>query len=85
MVKKKPLQTVVFVSVLNHFRHPWNCEGDVSPNRSTEPPIFLPLSPENDTVYAEDTISLSSSLNAGTPNTLKVGNSVLEHDAYHLS
>jgi len=53
----------------NPFHHAWICEGDVSPSRSTEPPTFLPLSPENDTVHAVDTISLSSSLNAGNSST----------------
>ena len=35
------------------------CEGDVSSVRGTEPPQFLVLSPENYTVYAADTVTLS--------------------------
>jgi len=37
------------------------CEGDVSSDRSAEPPTFSELSSENHTVFAADTISLSLS------------------------
>ena len=69
----------------NPLHYAWICEGGVSPSRSTEPPTFLPLSPENDTVHAVDTISLSSSLNVRNSSTLKVGNSVLDQGIYNLS
>jgi hypothetical protein len=50
--------------------HPiWIYEGDVSPDRSTEPPTILILSPENHTVYAVDTISLSLNVSIGNSST----------------
>jgi uncharacterized cupredoxin-like copper-binding protein len=41
------------------------CEGDVSSVRSTEPPQFLVLSPENYTVHAADTVFLSLNARIG--------------------
>ena len=52
----------VTLTEANPFHCVWICEGDVSSDRGTEPPIILALSPENDTVFAADTISLTSNV-----------------------
>jgi hypothetical protein len=53
----------------NPYHHIWLYEGDVSPDRSTEPPTILILSSENHTVHAVDTISLSLNVSIGNSST----------------
>ena len=53
----------------NPYHHIWLYEGDVSPDRSTEPPTIFILSPENHTVHAVDTISLSLNVSIGNSST----------------
>lgn len=57
-----------FVTLIeaNPFHPICICEGDVSSDRSAEPPTFLVLSSENYTVFAADTISLSISKSSPT-------------------
>jgi hypothetical protein len=82
---EKTMLTAAFISVLllsalaaaqlvnlaeaNPFHHVWTCEGDVSPDRSTEPPLIVVLSPENYTVHAVDTVSLSPIVSVGNSST----------------
>jgi hypothetical protein len=49
----------------NPYHHIWLYEGDVSPDRCTEPPRILILSSENHTVHAVDTISLTLNVSIG--------------------
>jgi hypothetical protein len=51
----------VTLTKANPFQPIWICEGDVSSDRSAEPPTFLVLASENYTLFAADTISLSLS------------------------
>jgi hypothetical protein len=84
-MKKKTLLTAALSSVFSFsafaglkrfslamaipLSHVWICEGDV-PDRCTEPPLFLVLSPENYTVHAVATVSLSLLIVARTSDNV---------------
>jgi len=80
-VKKKPLLTAAFISVLllsavagtqlvnlgraNPYLYNGVKEGEISPPDGTKPPIILILSPKNNTAYASNNVSLT--LNVSMP------------------
>jgi len=84
-VKKKTLLIAVLISGLlfsaeagtqiaqlgmaNPIMHYWVNAGDVAPDENTEPPAILILSPENNTVYGVNTISLSLNVSIGASST----------------
>ena len=84
-LRKKWVLTAVFITVLlmsaiaatqlvnlgraNPYHHIWIYEGDVSPDSSTKPPAISILSPENDTVYGVDAVSLSINVSIGDSST----------------
>jgi len=84
-VEKKTLITAIIISTLlfsalagtqlvtvgmaNPYHDIWICEGETYPDSSTEAPEISVLSPENDKVYATDTISLNLKVKVGDSNT----------------
>ena len=92
LVKKKPILAIAFTSALllstvagtqfvnlgraNPYIRDWVKEGDVSPPNGTLPPTILILSPENDTAYASNKVSLT--LNVSMPESNKVSLSITE-------
>lgn len=61
-------QLVCFVGA-NPYADIWIYEGDVPPDNSTRPPTISILSPENDTVYGVNSISLSLNVSIGNSST----------------
>ena len=95
-MKKKTLLTTVLASALlfsaivgtmlvqlgkaNPIMHYWVNKGDVAPDQNTEPPSILVVSPESNTVYGVNAISLS--LNVSIGNSSTASSRVLEEICY---
>ena len=60
---------LVHLGKANPIMHMYHNLGDVAPDKNTEPPTISIFSPENDTVYGVDVVSLSLNASIGHSST----------------